>query len=61
MLKLVCVFVCFNFGVSKASQEGTLQRPPGIEFTFTTPMFGDNDLGCHQRFPFKKKKSLEGF
>jgi hypothetical protein len=32
------LFVCL--GVNKASQEGALQRHPGIEFSFNIPMYG---------------------
>jgi hypothetical protein len=49
-VKKVSLFV---WGVNKASQEGALQRHPGIDFSFNIPMYGgyDHDLGCHRRFP----------
>jgi hypothetical protein len=56
------LFVClFVWGVNKASQEGTLQRHPGIELSSNTPMFGGYDLGCHRRFPFYRRRGLHPF
>jgi hypothetical protein len=55
----VCLFVCL--GVSKASQEGALQRHPGIELSFHIPMYGGYDLGCHRRFPFYLRRDFHPF
>jgi hypothetical protein len=42
----------------KASQEGTLQRHPGIELFFNIPRYGGYDLGCHRRFPFYPRRDF---
>jgi hypothetical protein len=58
----VCLFVClFVWGVNKASQEGALQRHPGIELFFNIPMYGGYDLGCHRRFPFYLRRDFHPF
>ena len=57
-----CLFVClFVWGVNKASQEGALQRHPGIELFFNIPMYGGYDLGCHRRFPFYLRRDFHPF
>jgi hypothetical protein len=40
------------------SQEGALQKHPGIELFFKITMYGGYDLGCHLAFPIL---SPEGF
>ena len=56
------LFVClFVWGVNKASQEGALQRHPGIELFFNIPMYGGYDLGCHRRFPFYLRRDFHPF
>jgi hypothetical protein len=57
--ELVCLFVCL--GVNKASQEGALQRHPGIELSFNIPKYGGYDLGCHRRFSFYLRRNLHPF
>jgi hypothetical protein len=58
-LFVCCLFVCL--GVNKASQEGALQRHPGIELSFNIPMYGGYDLGCHWRFPFYLRRDFHPF
>ena len=55
----VCLFVCL--GVNKASQEGALQRHPGIELSLNIPMYGGYDLGCHRGFPFNLRMDFHPF